>query len=1174
MNTPNLSLYLGATGEKPNTWGEEIYNDAMKKIDVAATGATAASVSVDISTFNTEGMLGTMTGEATPNVQGALDIINDFSRGQQQDIIYVGLHGNDSNSGKSINLAKRNFASAITGATGATGGRPTVLTCLDSGVYSESLILSEWLNIYAPSAKLIGKIELSINSKVKFCEVERGSVLGPTLGLTGVLGTTGVAYLDLGKITQIGVGDAVLSTTGDGTINLNVDDIYIEHGNALGKLAQGAGNINVVAGTIYISGTGNAVIQTVDSGTIRGRISRIVGAAGQGFDVRGGMVEMSVGSVDTNSAYNIQGGELKLKAIGITGTRTQSAGSLQLDFTTYGDEIHRLTEKSSLVTGDYFLVEDSQDGFRPKKVSVDTLSALTGGIGSTGITGPVGPTGMTGGGRTGPTGPTGEKGDPGDKGLTGDTGDKGLTGNIGLSGDKGVTGDLGPTGPRVTGDIGSTGERGDPGDKGETGFLGSTGTSGPTGPGGIGPTGTTGATGIVGPRGPTGTMGGEIRVFNLNGITPPSTTQVAYINRGVFTLVDGYDPQEFITGAGTSEYTLINYVSEYLNDPSSNDFLQNATGSGIFILYKFDISSFISNVADVTRLIPRAVSRSYSNATGSAAPAAQYSIWDNIANGWVQADLGTRNAVALQELTKAFVEGQVDVSDFINPLKDVYLKLQADNAAGTGELDHLVINYTELGVDTRIVGLTGNPGATGSIGSTGPGGGPTGDQGPKGDTGDKGNTGDIGAIGPTGLGSTGSTGSAGIGGTGSTGATGPIGATGTSVGPTGPTGDGGTGDPGSTGDKGETGDTGAQGLTGAQGSQGNKGETGDTGAQGLTGVQGDKGETGDTGAPGLTGIQGDKGDTGDTGDTGDQGLTGAQGSQGDKGETGDTGIQGLTGVQGDQGETGDTGAQGLTGVQGDQGDKGETGDTGSTGSTGDRGLTGDKGPAGGETGETGSVGDTGDKGETGDTGSKGNTGEPGSTGIPGPATGDTGTQGSIGDKGETGDTGAQGSVGNKGETGDTGEQGLTGIQGDKGESGSTGIQGFTGNIGSTGPDGFLRANMNIVLDGNGLVLSTGEKGDLTLPFNLEFTGWRVLGRPSGSIYFTLNKYSYSSYPTGSSIIHSGSTGPFISGDYKNEDNDLSDWSGVTGETGDIIEILVDSVTSITRSTLTLSYNKL
>ncbi|MBD3260092.1 MAG: hypothetical protein GF334_00140 [Candidatus Altiarchaeales archaeon] len=151
----------------------------------------------------------------------------------------------------------------------------------------------------------------------------------------------------------------------------------------------------------------------------------------------------------------------------------------------------------------------------------------------------------------------------------------------------------------------------------------------------------------------------------------------------------------------------------------------------------------------------------------------------------------------------------------------------------------------------------------------------------------------------------------------------------------------------------------------------------------------------------------------------------------------------------------------------------------------------------------------------------------------------------------------------------TGQQGETGIRGD------TGVQGETGSIGLTGAQGEVGGYtgvINFVVEGGSSAVSSGTKGNLTMPFDLQLNDWRVMAEETGTIYFNIYEGTYNDYPP-STKMHAGMTGPHIISGIKNQDLDISDWSSTSLSRGGLLRVEVDGSQSITNATLSFNFNK-
>jgi len=274
-------------------------------------------------------------------------------------------------------------------------------------------------------------------------------------------------------------------------------------------------------------------------------------------------------------------------------------------------------------------------------------------------------------------------------------------------------------------------------------------------------------------------------------------------------------------------------------------------------------------------------------------------------------------------------------------------------------------------------------------------------------------------------------------------------------------------------------------------------------------------------------------------------------------------IGGHTGPSG--GPTGPTGPVGLaiTGTTGPTGRGAFTGPTGYTGPEGPGAFTGPMGPTGftgppGSFGATGAPGFATNTGATGPTGSVGLAGSPGPTGYTGPLGGPTGPTGLVGPTGSTGVTGPEGFASN---TGATGPAGATGPLG-------------TGPTGSTGPN---FSALVAILDGGGVVLTTGLKGYVEVPFACTLTQVDLLADRIGSIVINIWKCTYAQFDAGATHPVVGdkitaSAPPTITTGVKSADPTLAGWTK-TIAAGDILAFNVDSVATIQRVTVTLQYTR-
>lgn len=116
-------------------------------------------------------------------------------------------------------------------------------------------------------------------------------------------------------------------------------------------------------------------------------------------------------------------------------------------------------------------------------------------------------------------------------------------------------------------------------------------------------------------------------------------------------------------------------------------------------------------------------------------------------------------------------------------------------------------------------------------------------------------------------------------------------------------------------------------------------------------------------------------------------------------------------------------------------------------------------------------------------------------------------------------------------------------------------------------------SLGIVMDGGGVALQSGIKGDLYVPYNMTITNWTLLADVSGSAVVDVWKAPYGSYPptVANTIIGATATKPNLSSQLSNQSLTVPGWTtGVSA--GDTIRFNLDSATSVTRLTLSINGN--
>jgi hypothetical protein len=116
---------------------------------------------------------------------------------------------------------------------------------------------------------------------------------------------------------------------------------------------------------------------------------------------------------------------------------------------------------------------------------------------------------------------------------------------------------------------------------------------------------------------------------------------------------------------------------------------------------------------------------------------------------------------------------------------------------------------------------------------------------------------------------------------------------------------------------------------------------------------------------------------------------------------------------------------------------------------------------------------------------------------------------------------------------------------------------------------FGTASVGLNLDGQGSVLSTGQKGYVRVPFNGTITGWSIISDVIGSAVFDVWKSSV--YPTSANTI-TGSAKPTLNSSTTGQSTTLTGWTTAV-LAGDIIGWNLDSASTITRAILQLTIIK-
>lgn len=116
------------------------------------------------------------------------------------------------------------------------------------------------------------------------------------------------------------------------------------------------------------------------------------------------------------------------------------------------------------------------------------------------------------------------------------------------------------------------------------------------------------------------------------------------------------------------------------------------------------------------------------------------------------------------------------------------------------------------------------------------------------------------------------------------------------------------------------------------------------------------------------------------------------------------------------------------------------------------------------------------------------------------------------------------------------------------------------------------SNVTFIIDGGGLAITTGVKGDIEIPFACTINSWTILSDQTGSIVVDVWKDTYANFPPTVADTITGSEKPTLSSANKNQDLSLSSWT-TSISAGDILRFNVDSVTTVQRVTVAIKVTR-
>jgi len=199
------------------------------------------------------------------------------------------------------------------------------------GTYSETVTLSTGVNLYGPGATITGQVVLADDCSVKLLRVTRTASGTAVLKSSG----TGTAWVDIDEIDLTG-GPAlgVVNTSATGVIVVNVRQIHVGTGVGVGDTTSGIGHLHIDIGDIYLTGNNSIAVGRDGTGSIVGRIDHILedgtptGTTGILHTASDGEIDLFVNDLAADTAWNIgNNATLKICVLKLSGTRTEGATS-------------------------------------------------------------------------------------------------------------------------------------------------------------------------------------------------------------------------------------------------------------------------------------------------------------------------------------------------------------------------------------------------------------------------------------------------------------------------------------------------------------------------------------------------------------------------------------------------------------------------------------------------------------------------------------------------------------------------------------------------------------------------------------------------------------------------------------------------------------------------------
>lgn len=244
----------------------------------------------------------------------------------QFQIFYFGKHGNDSNTGKSVQLAKLTIQACLTAADALTPSSTNrfVIRGEDAGIYTENLTINQWTGVEAPAAIVSGNIVVKGNAGLDIQRIDTTSGIAILKD-----GDTMHSIVRVGRIACTGTAKAI--DVALGTVMMNVEMITHEAGNAINVTDATTGS--ELRGFVnHISGFGAGAALAIE-GDADNKISLVIvdirdDGTGTGVNIDAGELSLFVTNFISTTGGDIDtGAEMNLLVAELNGTVFTGAGT-------------------------------------------------------------------------------------------------------------------------------------------------------------------------------------------------------------------------------------------------------------------------------------------------------------------------------------------------------------------------------------------------------------------------------------------------------------------------------------------------------------------------------------------------------------------------------------------------------------------------------------------------------------------------------------------------------------------------------------------------------------------------------------------------------------------------------------------------------------------------------